>query len=383
MARRSIPPACARSPSTRGARARDVVIEVADRGPGVAPEDRERVFDRFVRLESARSRPGSGLGLSLVAAAARLHGGDGEAGGQCARPEGAAEPAGLAAVNGPLKPPRPLARARETEAPAELAARHPRPFDLSRRADRRDPARARRLLAAPPWEAVEASSPRSTRRATPTRPRRNGRCAAPSARLHLAVALADLSGRFDVAETTEALTRFADAAVRAALRFLLGEAAREGRLRLGRGRRARLRLRRAGARQARRARAELFQRHRSRGVLRPRERRDPRGRRAGATVRAPRAAAGAPARTAHRGRLRAAGRSAPAPRSRRDAGRDVAAERGLLLRDARAELGARGDDQGAARSPAISRSAPISSRNSRPSSGANISTTPRSPTSTR
>jgi signal transduction histidine kinase len=53
----------------------EVVIEVADRGPGVAPEDRERVFDRFVRLESARSRPGSGLGLSLVAAAARLHGG--------------------------------------------------------------------------------------------------------------------------------------------------------------------------------------------------------------------------------------------------------------------------------------------------------------------
>jgi len=52
-----------------------VVIEVADRGPGVSPEDRERVFDRFVRLETARSRPGSGLGLSLVAAVARLHGG--------------------------------------------------------------------------------------------------------------------------------------------------------------------------------------------------------------------------------------------------------------------------------------------------------------------
>ena len=50
-------------------------VEVADRGPGVALEDRERVFDRFVRLESARSRPGSGLGLSLVAAVARLHGG--------------------------------------------------------------------------------------------------------------------------------------------------------------------------------------------------------------------------------------------------------------------------------------------------------------------
>ncbi len=53
----------------------DVVIEVADRGPGVAAQDRERVFDRFVRLESARSRPGSGLGLSLAAAVARLHGG--------------------------------------------------------------------------------------------------------------------------------------------------------------------------------------------------------------------------------------------------------------------------------------------------------------------
>jgi signal transduction histidine kinase len=33
------------------------------------------VFDRFVRLEGARSRPGSGLGLSLAAAVARLHGG--------------------------------------------------------------------------------------------------------------------------------------------------------------------------------------------------------------------------------------------------------------------------------------------------------------------
>jgi signal transduction histidine kinase len=52
-----------------------IVIEAADRGPGVAREDRGRVFDRFVRLETARSRPGSGLGLSLVAAVARLHGG--------------------------------------------------------------------------------------------------------------------------------------------------------------------------------------------------------------------------------------------------------------------------------------------------------------------
>jgi signal transduction histidine kinase len=38
--------------------------------------DRERVLGRFVRLEASRSEPGSGLGLSLVAAVARLHGGN-------------------------------------------------------------------------------------------------------------------------------------------------------------------------------------------------------------------------------------------------------------------------------------------------------------------
>lgn len=52
-----------------------VEIAVADRGPGVAPQDRERALRRFVRLETSRSQPGSGLGLSLVAAVARLHGG--------------------------------------------------------------------------------------------------------------------------------------------------------------------------------------------------------------------------------------------------------------------------------------------------------------------
>ena len=51
------------------------VLEVRDHGPGVAPQDRERALQRFVRLEKSRSRPGSGLGLSLVAAVARLHGG--------------------------------------------------------------------------------------------------------------------------------------------------------------------------------------------------------------------------------------------------------------------------------------------------------------------
>jgi signal transduction histidine kinase len=52
-----------------------VVLTIADRGPGIAPVDRARVLDRFVRLEGSRSRPGSGLGLSLAAAVARMHGG--------------------------------------------------------------------------------------------------------------------------------------------------------------------------------------------------------------------------------------------------------------------------------------------------------------------
>ena len=48
---------------------------MADRGPGIPEAERGRVLERFVRLESARSRPGFGLGLSLAAAVARLHGG--------------------------------------------------------------------------------------------------------------------------------------------------------------------------------------------------------------------------------------------------------------------------------------------------------------------
>jgi signal transduction histidine kinase len=53
-----------------------ISISVADRGPGIAEADRGRVVERFVRLEQSRSEPGSGLGLSLAAAVARLHGGE-------------------------------------------------------------------------------------------------------------------------------------------------------------------------------------------------------------------------------------------------------------------------------------------------------------------
>ena len=48
-------------------------LVVSDTGPGIPPEDRARVTDRFVRLERSRHSPGTGLGLSLVAAVARLH----------------------------------------------------------------------------------------------------------------------------------------------------------------------------------------------------------------------------------------------------------------------------------------------------------------------
>jgi signal transduction histidine kinase len=52
-----------------------VLIVVQDQGPGIPLADREKATDRFFRGESARSTPGSGLGLSLVLAVAHLHGG--------------------------------------------------------------------------------------------------------------------------------------------------------------------------------------------------------------------------------------------------------------------------------------------------------------------
>lgn len=53
----------------------EAVITLADTGQGVATEDRERVLGRFVRLDESRSKPGNGLGLSLVASVMKLHGG--------------------------------------------------------------------------------------------------------------------------------------------------------------------------------------------------------------------------------------------------------------------------------------------------------------------
>jgi len=51
----------------------EVEFSITDTGPGVPEADRERVIQRFVRLENSRSEPGAGLGLSLVAAVAEAH----------------------------------------------------------------------------------------------------------------------------------------------------------------------------------------------------------------------------------------------------------------------------------------------------------------------
>jgi signal transduction histidine kinase len=52
----------------------EAVFSVADQGPGIPATEFEHVFKRFYRLERSRRTPGNGLGLSLVAAVARVHG---------------------------------------------------------------------------------------------------------------------------------------------------------------------------------------------------------------------------------------------------------------------------------------------------------------------
>ena len=53
-----------------------VEVRIADTGPGVPEQDRERVFERFVRLDPARAAGGSGLGLAIARWVAEAHGGD-------------------------------------------------------------------------------------------------------------------------------------------------------------------------------------------------------------------------------------------------------------------------------------------------------------------
>ena len=51
-------------------------VAVADQGPGIPLDDRDRIFDRFHRLEHSRPMPGSGLGLAIVAKVVADHGGE-------------------------------------------------------------------------------------------------------------------------------------------------------------------------------------------------------------------------------------------------------------------------------------------------------------------
>jgi signal transduction histidine kinase len=52
----------------------DALVRVSDNGPGVPPEEHQKLFQRFYRREASRTRPGFGLGLALVSAIADLHG---------------------------------------------------------------------------------------------------------------------------------------------------------------------------------------------------------------------------------------------------------------------------------------------------------------------
>jgi signal transduction histidine kinase len=53
----------------------DVVVTISDRGPGIPADQRTHVLERFVRLDESRTKPGNGLGLSLVASVVKLHNG--------------------------------------------------------------------------------------------------------------------------------------------------------------------------------------------------------------------------------------------------------------------------------------------------------------------
>src|SRR5205085_12584019 len=79
LGRSAVGRSLAESPIDVGVIARDgvAVMEVADQGPGLRPDEASRIFEPFFRADPSRSRDsgGVGLGLSIVSAVAAAHGG--------------------------------------------------------------------------------------------------------------------------------------------------------------------------------------------------------------------------------------------------------------------------------------------------------------------
>ena len=166
----------------------------------------------------------------------------------------------------------------------------------------------------------------------------------------LLIALADIGGVWPVMEVIRRQTELADAAVGAAVEYLLADAQRAQALQARRpaapGRE--LRLHRARHGQDGRVRAQLFERHRSHRVLRRRLRRRSSPAPSRRVLRAAHARAGEAPAGAHAGRLRVPHRSAAAAGSGLDPDRHLDRGGARLLRERRPELGARRADQGAA-----------------------------------
>ena len=313
------------------------------------------------RLKPVGRRHGQG-------AARRTHGGRGR--DAAARPEGAALPARNASSD------RFLAAVMEDS-----------PFLRALMLD--DPGRLRGAPRCRPGRPRSDDAHATPRRAWRGRRRGrtdDGRLRQARQEVALLVALADLGGVWDVATVTAALTGFADAAVGAAVRFILAGGAcgrrrsrwptrtspKSGRgwIILGMGKFGAGELNYSSdidlivlfdpeiAPLAESAEPSvLFVRLTKRLVQHPQR--------------------------AHRRRLRLPHRPAAAPRSRLDQRRHVDRSRAPILREHRAELGAGGDDQGAPGRRRHARPARPFSPSSRRTSGGNISTTPPSPTSTR
>jgi signal transduction histidine kinase len=79
----------------------DIRIEVVDSGPGIAPEHRERLFERFYRVDTARSRQTGGTGLGLAIVKTLVEAMKGTAGMEPNQPRGSVFWVQLPAAEGP------------------------------------------------------------------------------------------------------------------------------------------------------------------------------------------------------------------------------------------------------------------------------------------